>query len=115
MPIDQVRDHFKPLIEKKNPKGVIWMSNEDFKIFLRRSFGKDESLNKPKINLGNGAKMALVKLFYQLYEKCQIEDYTQNRNKEPFLNLLKEAFLTDEFNDIEASNFKASNSKYEWS
>lgn len=114
MPIEQVRDHFKPLIEKENPKKLIWMTNEDFDIFLRRSFGKDGTLEKPKINLGHGAKLALAKLFYQFYEKCQIEDYNQNRNKEPFLNLLKDAFLTEEFQKFETSNFKASKSKYEW-
>lgn len=114
MPINEVRSHFLPLIEKKNPKKMVWMTNEDFDIFLRRSFGRDESLEKPKINLGHGAKLALVKLFYQFYEKCQIEDYSQNRNREPFLNLLKDAFLTKEFDDLDKSNFKASNSKYDW-
>ena len=114
MPMEEVRDHFKPLIEKKNPKKKVWMTNEDFDIFLRRSFGRDENLEKPKINLGHGAKYAIVKLFYQFYEKCQIEDYNQNRNKDPFLNLLKDAFLTNEFDDLDTSNFKGSNSKYEW-
>lgn len=114
MPMNEVRSHFKPFIEKKNPKKIVWMTNEDFDIFLRRSFGKDESLEKPKINLCHGAKYAIVKLFYQFYEKCQIEDYNQNRNKEPFLNLLNDAFLTKEFEDLDTSNFKASNSKYEW-
>ncbi|MEB2779994.1 hypothetical protein U3A58_06295 [Algoriphagus sp. C2-6-M1] len=114
MPIEQVREHFRPLTEKENPKKMVWMTSEDFEIFLSRSFGKVEDLEKPKINLGHGAKLALVKLFYQFYEKSQIEYYSQNRSKEPFLNLLKDAFLTKEFNDLDASNFKASNSKYEW-
>lgn len=114
MPMDVVRQHFRPLIEKKNPKKKVWMTNEDFDIFLRRSFGGETDLPKPKITLCYGAKYALVKLFYQFYDKCQAEDYNQNRNKDPFLNLLKEAFSTKEFDDLDTSNFKDSNSKYEW-
>ncbi|EKB47250.1 hypothetical protein B879_04150 [Cecembia lonarensis LW9] len=114
MPMDEVRQHFRPLIEKKNPKKKDWMTNKDFDIFLRRSFGGETDLPKPKITLGHGAKYALVKLFYLFYDKCQIEYYNQNRNKEPFLNLLKDAFLTKEFDDLDTSNFKKSNSNYEW-
>lgn len=115
MPIEEVRSHFKPLIEINNPKGVIWMTNEDFDIFIRRSFGKDESLEKPKINLGHGAKMALVKLFYQFYDKCQNEYLTQDRKKDFFLDLLKNAFNTDIFNNLDNSNFKSKKSmKFEW-
>ncbi len=113
MPIEEVKSHFLPLIQKKNPKGKIWMSNSDFEIFLKRSFGLQTDLSKPKINLGHGAKMALVKLFYQFYDKCQSGDYNQNRNREPFLNLLKDAFLTKEFDNLDTSNFKAI-SKYPW-
>lgn len=114
MPIEEVREHFRPLTEKENPKKKVWMTNEDFENFLKRSFGKEENLEKPKINLCHGAKMALVKLFYQFYEKCQIEDYSQNRKKEPFLILLKDAFLTNEFESLDTSNFKSSNSTYDW-
>lgn len=115
MPIEEVRSHFKPLIEINNPKGIIWMTKEDFEIFIRKSFGEDESLEKPKINLGHGAKMALIKLFYQFYDKCQNEYLTQDRKKDPFLDLLKNAFNTDIFNNLDKSNFKSKKSmKYIW-
>jgi hypothetical protein len=114
MPFEEVRSHFLPLIKIPNPKKIIWMTNEDFETFLRRSFGGEKDLEKPKINMGHGAKYAIVKLFYEFYNKCQIEDYNQTRNREPFLNLLKDAFLTKEFDDLDTSNFKASNSQYEW-
>jgi hypothetical protein len=113
MPIDQVRYHFKPLIEKENPKGVIWMSASDFDIFIERSFGMQTDLSKPKINLGHGAKYAIVKLFYGFYDKCQVEFLTQNRNKGPFIELLKKAFDTDIFDDMTNDNFKEK-SNYEW-
>jgi hypothetical protein len=112
LPIDKVINHFNPLI-KKEIKGERWMSNEDFEIFIRRSFGM-EKLPKPKIKVGQGTKYALVKLFYQFYEKCLTENISENNKKAPFITLLKEAFDTDSFDDIRSDNFKKRNSKYEW-
>jgi len=114
MKIEDVRNHFLPLIKTKNPKKVIWMTTSDFEIFLKRSFDMQTDLSKPKINLGHGAKYATVKLFYKFYEKCQNEYLTQNRNKDPFVELLKNAFDTSLFNDLTNENFKGDKSKYEW-
>ena len=114
MPFEEVRFHFLPLIKQKTPKREIWMTNEDFEFFLRRSLGREEGLIKPKINLGFGAKYAIVELFYGFYEKCQKGEYNQNRNKEPFVELLKNAFDTKIFDNIDNSNFKPKKSKYEW-
>jgi hypothetical protein len=115
MPIEEVRSHFLPLIQKKNRKGIIWMSASDFDIFIKRSFGMQTDLSPPKINLVYGAKYAIVKLFYGFYEKCQNDDLTQNRKKDPFIELLKNAFDTKVFDDLINSNFKTRHSKsYEW-
>jgi len=116
MPIEEVKSHFLPLIQKKNSKGIIWMSASDFDIFIKRSFGMqtDLSKSKPKINLVYGAKYAIVKLFYGFYEKCQIELLTQNRNKGPFIELLKNAFDTSIFDNLTNENFKRDKSKWEW-
>lgn len=114
MPIEEVRSHFLPLIQKKNPKGQIWMSASDFEIFLKRSFGMQTDLSKPKINLVYGGKHAIVKLFFGFYEKCQNENFTQNRNKIPFIELLKNSFDTNWFDDLTNDNFKKDKSKYEW-
>src|SRR5690606_21297005 len=74
MPMNEVQDHFKPLTEKKNKKGEIWMTEEHFHNFLKRSFGGKMDLPKPKINIGNRGKFAVVKLFYLYYQKSISED-----------------------------------------
>lgn len=114
MPFDQIKDHFKPLIEKKNPKGIIWMTNEAFDVFLKRSFEEKINLSKPKINIGFGGKYAIVKLFYQFYNHCQNESLTENRSKNPFIELLKNAFDTKDFDDLTNENFKGDKSDFDW-
>lgn len=114
MPINEVREHFKQLTERENKSGQIWMKNQDFEIFLNRSFGGIKHLPKPKININNRGKFAVVKLFYLYYQKCLNEDLQENRNKDPFLNLLKDAFDLDDFNDLRGDNFKGNKSKYDW-
>jgi hypothetical protein len=115
MPIEQVRDHFKPLTEKENQNGKIWMSNDDFEIFIQRSFGGNKELSKPKINIGSIGKGAIIKLFHQFYSESY-NGYFSLRNKEPFLNLLKNAFDTIHFEKVRIDNFKGDNSKsqYKW-
>ena len=113
-PIEQIRDHFKGLIEKLNPRKKVWMTKEDFEKFIKRSFEGKTKLKKPKINIGYGGKFALVKLFYNFYQYCQNENLTENRSKDPFIELLKNAFDTNNFDDITNGNFKGNLSKYNW-
>lgn len=114
MPMNEIRSHFKPLTEKKNPSGEIWMTLENFNIFLKRSFGGETHLLKPKINIGNRGKFAIVKLFYLFYQKSLNENLQENSKKDPFLNLLKDAFDLDDFMDLRGDNFKVDKSKYDW-
>lgn len=114
IPIEQVRDHFKLLIEEKNPKKKDWMTKEAFEVFIKRSFEAQSQLPKPKINIGQGGKYAIVKLFYQFYDYCQNESLTENRSKDPFIDLLKNAFDTKDFDGLTNENFKGDKSKYEW-
>jgi len=112
MPIEHVKNHFKKLVEKKNNGSEHWMTPEDFDVFIRRSFGLKLDLAKPKINIGPAGKYAVVKLFYLFYEECL--DYMPNNKKEPFVNLLKDAFITTRFNDLLIDNFKKNKNKYKW-
>lgn len=116
MPIEEVREHFRPLTEKENKVsgGEIWMTKEDFEIFLRRSFGGESNLPKPKINIGNTGKYAIVKLFHSFYEKTLDHPYNGPRGKDPVLNLLKEAFNTSIFENERNDNFKRDKSNYSW-
>jgi hypothetical protein len=110
--IEEVIKHFKPLTTKKI-KNEPWMTDEDFDIFIRRSFCEEENLSKPKIKIGHGKKYAVVTLFYKFYEFCDSENYTENNKKEPYLSLLKGAFETTTFDNVILSNFKVK-SKYSW-
>jgi hypothetical protein len=110
--IEKVINHFKPLTTKKI-KNQSWMTDEDFDIFIRRSFFEEKDLSKPKIKIFNGKKYAVVTLFYRFYELCCTENVTENNKKEPFLILLKEAFETTTFDNVILSNFKVK-SKYSW-
>lgn len=114
MPMNEVRSHFLPLIEKENPSGQIWMKKEDFEIFLRRSFGGETNLHKPKINIGNRGKYAVVKLFFLFYQKCINENLQENRKKDPFIKLLQNSFNGTIFDDLTSHNFKVDKSSYEW-
>jgi predicted house-cleaning noncanonical NTP pyrophosphatase (MazG superfamily) len=111
MPIDQVRLFFTPLIETENNEGNRWMSPESFEIFLRRSFEKESSLLKPDINLGKGTKGAIIKLFYEFYDHCVDKNYSSKRNKKPYVNLLRDAFNTGIFNNLDDDSF---NDKAKW-
>lgn len=113
MSIEDVRIFFEVLVKKRNNSGKIWMSESGFEIFVRRSFGK-EDLKKPKINLGSRDKMAVVRLFWLFYDRCQNLDLQENRKKIPFLELLKDAFDTNEFEALRSDNFKLDKSKYVW-
>ena len=112
MPIEDVINHFKMLVEKRNKDSKHWITPEDFDVFIRRSFGLKLDLPKPEINIGPAGKYAVVKLFYLFYEKCL--NYMPNNKKEPFVNLLKDAFSTTRFNDLLIDNFKKTKNKYEW-
>jgi hypothetical protein len=115
MPIEEVRKHFKPLIERKKPNGEMWMTEGDFEIFMKRSFGGQTELPKPKINIGGTGKFAVVKLFYQFYSKSTDHPYNGDRKKDPFVKLLKDAFENSNFNELTNDNFKGDkNKKYEW-
>ncbi len=111
MPIDQIRLFFTPLIETENNKGDKWMSPESFEIFIRRSFAKEESLSKPDINLGKGTKGAIIELFYQFYCHCIYENHISRRDKKPFVKLLRDAFNTGIFNNLDNDSF---NGKANW-
>jgi len=112
MSMEQVRSFFMPLVTKKNKNGKQWMTEENFEIFMKRSFLQID-LPKPKINVGHGNKYAVVALFYKFYDLCDSENFTESNKKEPYLSLLKNAFNTTTFNDVELSNFKVK-SKYSW-
>jgi hypothetical protein len=111
MPIDQVRLFFTPLIETENKNGDNWMEPEDFEIFIRRSFAKEESLSKPDINLGKGTKGAIIELFYQFYRHCVDKNHISRRDKKPFVKLLRDAFNTGIFNNLDDDSF---NDKAKW-
>jgi hypothetical protein len=111
MPIDQVRLFFTPLIETENNAGENWMEPEAFEIFIRRSFAGEESLLKPDINLGKGTKGAIVKLFYKFYWHCIGENHTSRREKKPYVKLLRNAFKTGIFNNLDDDSF---NGKANW-
>jgi hypothetical protein len=113
MEMKDVIAHFRPLVRKKNNDKSLWMTEEDFNLFLKRSFSQEEGLPKPKIKVGNTGKYAVVSLFYQFYQKCLSEDISKNNKKEPFIRLLKDAFDTTKFNKIIPSNFKIKG-KYNW-
>lgn len=114
MPIKEVEDFFNVLTIKKNQKGENWMSPSDFETFIGRSFGGKSDLPKPHINIGNKGKYAIIKLFHSFYFNCYNENISPNRNKEPFLNLLKNAFSTSQFENLSNDNFKSDKSKYDW-
>jgi hypothetical protein len=115
MPIEEVRKHLKLLIQKENPTiKKIWMTEGDFEIFMKRSFGGQTELSKPKINIGSTGKYAVVKLFYQFYSKSTDHPYNGDRKKDPFVKLLKDAFENSDFDDLTNDNFKGDKHKYEW-
>lgn len=111
MPIDQVRLFFTPLLETENNSGKKWMAPESFDIFLRRSFVKEKSLQRPEINLGKGTKGAIVKLFYQFYSHCIEKNHSSKREKKPYVNLLMDAFNTGIFDNLNDDSF---NGKADW-
>lgn len=114
MPMDEVREHFKQLIEKKNPNKDVWMTKQNFDVFLKRSFGGQTNLPKPNINIGNRGKFAIVKLFHNFYEKTLDHPYNGPREKDKVFNLLKDAFNTSIFEKERKDNFKSDKSKYPW-
>lgn len=114
MQLTHVIDFFQPLIESTNSAGRVWMTMENFELFIRRSFGQELQLPKPEIKLGSDGKYAVVKLFYLFYFNCMEDDIMENRKKDRFVELLSNAFETTKFNDLRNDNFKGDKSRYEW-
>lgn len=112
--LTQVIEHFQLLIESTNSAGKVWMTMENFELFIRRSFGQELQLPKPEIHLGSDGKYAVVKLFYLFYFNCMEDDIMENRKKDRFVELLSNAFETTKFNDLRNDNFKGDKSRYEW-
>lgn len=113
LPMKDVIDFFSVLLEKENNCRETWMTEPEFNTFIRRSFA-EEDLEKPNINLGTTGKMAIVKLFWLFYNRCQRSDLQENRSKVPFLELLEDAFDTDMFIKLRSDNFKSDKSNYVW-
>jgi hypothetical protein len=113
MPIEQVRSFFEPLIKTKNRDMEFWMTEENFDIFLRRSFGKEE-FPKPQIKIGRAGKGAVMKLFFEFYEECLIESISENNSKAMFIPLLRDAFDTDIYNNLKETSFQKRDSKHNW-
>ncbi len=116
IPIKEVIQFFEVLKTHRNKKGKgnFWMTEQDFNIFIKRSFNEETDLVKPKINIGSGDKLAISKLFWLYYDYCQKNDYCQNNNKKPFLDLLKNAFDTTKYDSLLIDNFKYDKSNYIW-
>jgi len=113
MPIEQVRSFFEPLVKTKNRDGQFWMTQENFEIFLRRSF-LEEELPKPQIKIGRAGKGAVMKLFFEYYEFCITELISENNSKDRFIPLLKNAFKTELFDNLTNNSFQKRDSKHNW-
>lgn len=114
MDFEEVRKHFIQLTKKLNKSKKKWMTEHDFDVFLKRSFGGQKDLSKPKIEIGSGGKYAVVKLFHAFFSKSHSHSYEANTRKQPYIDLLKNAFDTEAFNNLQNNNFKIDKSKYEW-
>jgi|UniRef100_UPI004047CC1A hypothetical protein len=114
VPIELVVDHFKQLVETKNKSGENWMTEEDFEIFIRRSFGLEIDLPKPKIRIGITGKGKIIKLFYLFYSGSYQHGYSQNDQRGPIATLLKNAFDTNSFDKIDENRIENRASDWPW-
>lgn len=113
-PIELVINHFKQLTETENKDGEYWMTEEDFEIFIRRSFGLENNLPKPKINVGVTGKGIIIKLFYLFYSGSFQYGYSQNKRKGPIATLLKNAFDNNTFDDMTEKRLEDRISDWPW-
>lgn len=110
--IEDVKLFFSELkssFKKKEPL----LTEVQFQDFINRSFCRDFSIEKPKIRLPYGAKMAVVKLFHGFYQKCQRESF-DDKTKIDYLELLQGSFDTQGFNKVKVERFDQGVSKYPW-
>ena len=112
MPLEMAISHFSPLMVEKNKSGVVWMEKHDFDLFIKRSICKQSHLPKPKINIGYGGKYAIIKLFHNFYSKSLKNDYSVDRKKDLYVELLKDAFDIPVFNNLSNDDFKGGKSEY---
>lgn len=89
------------------------LTEDQFRIFIKRSFCGDIVLDRPNINLPHGAPMATVKLFHGYYQRCRRESWDQ-KSKNDYLNLLKDAFNTKAFSEVRVERFDQGVSKHPW-
>lgn len=89
------------------------LTEDQFRKFIKRSFCGDNALDRPNINLPHGAPMATVKLFHGYYQLCRRELWDQ-KSKNEYLNLLKDAFNTGAFSRVKEKRFDQGVSKHPW-
>lgn len=106
MSIAEVESIFKPLVFQKNKAKQYWMTQKDFDIFLRRSFGM-ENFEKPKINFGKTEKGCVIKLFHIFYQKSVSKSEITCSLKGPYVALLENAFATNDFYNLNHNNFSS--------
>ena len=110
MPLDHVINHFKILYEERGRNNKPYLTVEDFALFIRKAFQKEEISKKLKLNLDKGSKGKIIGLFYDFY-LISFGDYEESSQvRDKYIHLLTDNFDAWSFSQVK-QNFKSATHK----
>jgi len=104
MPLNIPKEHFKVFTEKKSKNGKVYLTVEQFNIFIEKAFSGKKELPKQKFNqTPRGEKLLIQTVFYEFYNTNCIVYFHTMQCQDIFIKLLTENFEGWGFNNVKAN------------
>lgn len=116
MTIDEIEKWFIQLANNKSKNGKPFLTVEQVHQFISRAFlGKSEE-PKLRINMAEGERTSITKLFYLYYQRC-IQDYAiepTKQCKEKYVRLLTDNFTNYNYDTVFGTFNNSRNAPKQW-
>lgn len=108
IPMQFTIEHFSKL-KKKNKKGNVFLTDENFDKFIKCAFLNEKIIEKQKIDFERGESGTVIRVFYDYFDLACTK-YSQKNSKEPFINMVFSCFDNWKITEIK-SLFKPNKTK----
>ena len=116
MSLDEVRKWFKQLASNKSTNGEPFLTNNQIDQFIERAFAGGKSVPKLTINMAEGERTSITKLFYLFYVHCK-NDYSiepTTHCKEKYVRLLTDNFTNYNYDTVFKSFNNSKHAPKQW-
>lgn len=105
MPLSIAKEHFIVFTEQKSRNGKLFLTREQFDLFIQKAFSGKTELPKQRFNQApHREKWFIVKRFYEFYFMASNEYENTSQCQEKYIKLLTDNFENWEYQDIK-NNF----------